>query len=68
MTDPEAPDRWLTVPEVAKRFGVSPRTIYRMVEERTAPFHRLPGTATVRFSPADIRAIEEAAEVRPLRR
>lgn len=61
------PGRWLTVAEAAKRFGVSGRTIYRLVEMRTIPFHRLPGTGAVRFSPEDIAEIEKASELRPLR-
>lgn len=38
MTEPE---RWLSVEEIAKHLGVSKETIYRWVEKKKIPAHKL---------------------------
>lgn len=58
---------WLTVAQLAQRLGVSPSTVYRMVEQRSVPYRRAPGTAAIRFAPDDVAANEDASRVRPLR-
>jgi excisionase family DNA binding protein len=47
-SEPEQPDRLLTVREVARRLGVSPRYVYSRVDKY--PFARRIGAKTLRFS------------------
>lgn len=35
------PERWLSVEEIAKHLGVSKETIYRWVEKKNIPAHKL---------------------------
>jgi excisionase family DNA binding protein len=35
------PERWLSVEEISKHLGVSKETIYRWVEKRKIPAHKL---------------------------
>ncbi len=35
------PERWLSVEEIAKHLGVSKETIYRWIEKKKIPAHKL---------------------------
>lgn len=59
-TKTEAPADWLTVEEFAKHFKTSPATVYRRVAKGELP-HRKPVGLGIRFAPADVKKIEEAA-------
>lgn len=37
----EAVDRWLSVTEIAKYLGVSKETMYRIIESKTLPAHKI---------------------------
>ena len=39
MTDIEAP-RWLSTAEAARRLGITPRTLYRFIDEGQLPAYR----------------------------
>jgi len=43
--------------EVAEHFHVSKRTIYRMIERRQIPFHKIGGL--IRFKPEDVEKYME---------
>lgn len=51
-------ERWLTIAEAAKRFGVSRSTVDRRIATGEWPVTRLPGMKAPRFSPDDIATIE----------
>ncbi|MEV5629134.1 helix-turn-helix transcriptional regulator [Micromonospora tulbaghiae] len=55
-------DRHLTQKELAVYLGVSDRFVEDRVQRRDWPFTRHPESRLVRFSPADIRQIEEIAQ------
>ena len=44
----------MSVPDIATRFAVKPRFIYRLVDERKIPFTRV--GRYLRFDPADVEA------------
>ena len=50
LTPPNAPDRLLTVEEVAEALGVDTRWVYRKHEAGKLPFARKLGPNTLRFS------------------
>lgn len=37
----EMEDRWLSVDEISKHLGVSNDTVYRWIDKRTMPAHRM---------------------------
>ena len=37
----EVVDRWLSVTEIAKYLGVSKETMYRIIESKTLPAHKI---------------------------
>lgn len=44
----------MSVPQLATKFGVKPRFIYRLVDERKIPFTKV--GRYLRFDPADVEA------------
>lgn len=58
------PRALLTVADVAAWLGVSRTSVYRLVERRVLPFHRLPGS--LRFAEADVRAFLATTRVEPI--
>ncbi len=42
MKTPSSPE-WLTVADVAKMLQFSPKSIYRMIQNKELPAHRFPG-------------------------
>ncbi len=40
-TMPEPDDRWLSVSDICQHLGVSQDTIYRWIEQRALPAHRV---------------------------
>lgn len=56
MTDvflPSADEVFLSVADVARRLSVSRLTIYRLIEKRVLPAHRI--ARRLRFAPEDVR-------------
>ena len=43
--------KWVNKPAIAKRYGVSPRTIQEWMEKKTIPFYKV--GYIVRFDPAE---------------
>lgn len=56
-------DAWLTSTQVAERLGVSKWWVQEQVTANAIPHHRL--GRLVRFSPADLQAIEQRTAVTP---
>ncbi len=56
-------DRWLDCADLAAHLNVSKGYVQTQVTAGRYPHHRV--GRLVRFSPADVRAIERAAEVTP---
>lgn len=54
-------ERHLTRKELAVYLGVSERFVEERVQRREWPFTQPPGSRIVRFSPANVRQIEESA-------
>jgi excisionase family DNA binding protein len=50
---PRADEVFLSVAEVARRLSVSRLTIYRLIERRTLPVHRI--ARRLRVAPEDVR-------------
>ncbi len=58
-------ESWLDCAALAARMGVSKSYVQQQVTARLIPHHRV--GRLVRFSPADVHAIERATEVTPAR-
>ncbi|MCZ2804341.1 helix-turn-helix domain-containing protein [Modestobacter sp. VKM Ac-2983] len=56
----ERPEHWLTPKELAGILGLGTSTVYRLVKQRRIP-HRIAPTGVIRFTRADLAAIEEQA-------
>jgi excisionase family DNA binding protein len=61
--------RYVGVPEVAERYGVSVATVYEWVAGGLVPHRKLPGRKRLLFDPADLDAADDGAalETRRLR-
>lgn len=53
--------RFLSVAQVAKRLGVAPRTVYRLIEREYLPAVRFPGCRIVKVRQEDFEAYLRAA-------
>lgn len=60
----DANEAWLTSEQLAKVLGVSSKWVSDRVTNRTLPHHRV--GRLVRFTPADVRAIEKQTAVTPV--
>ncbi|MEU4590081.1 helix-turn-helix transcriptional regulator [Micromonospora aurantiaca (nom. illeg.)] len=49
---------FLTIPQLAARYGVSEEWVRVRVKTREIPFHRAPGGRLVRFFPDDVAQID----------
>jgi excisionase family DNA binding protein len=56
----------LTVPEVATLLRLSTTSVYRLVERRVIPFHRLP--RGLRFNKKDVAAYLQACRVETVKK
>jgi excisionase family DNA binding protein len=57
----------LTIPQLAKKINLKPRTIKSWVEKRTIPFIKLPG-GDIRFDPEYIENWLKIRTVKPVKR
>lgn len=65
MTAPaDANEAWLTSEQLAAVLGVNASWVERQVAARALPHHRV--GRLVRFTPADVRAIEKSMAVTPV--
>ena len=62
-TAPGQTQNLMTVREVAAMLNVSVTSIYRLVERRSIPFHRLP--RGLRFHPDDVRRFLDKCREEP---
>lgn len=63
MTPPQPNEAWLNCEQVAQVIGMSKSWVQEQVTAKALPHHRL--GRYVRFSPADVRAIERSTAVTP---
>lgn len=61
MSSKSVRSEWLTVQDLATRFGISRSAAYRLVKH--IPSHRLPGVG-LRFRLVDVETFEQAAKFR----
>lgn len=54
---------WMSTQEAARRLGVTPRTLYRFVDEGTLPAYKM--GRVFRLKQADVDAFIDAARVPP---
>lgn len=55
--------RWLSSAEAAKRLGVTPRTLYRLVDEAGLPAYRV--GRVIRLQEHEVDAFIESCRIRP---
>ena len=60
MTDE---DPWLSTAEAARRLGITPRTLYRFIDEGQLPGYKL--GRVIRLRESEVDAFIEASRVRP---
>ncbi|MBW3547180.1 MAG: helix-turn-helix domain-containing protein [Actinobacteria bacterium] len=54
---------WMSTQEAARRLGITPRTLYRFVDEGSLPAYKM--GRVFRLKQSDVDAFIEAARVRP---
>jgi len=54
---------WLSTQEAARRLGVTPRTLYRFIDQGDLPAYRL--GRVIRLKKADVDAFIEASRIEP---
>ncbi len=54
---------WLSTQEAARRLGITPRTLYRFVDEGSLPAYKM--GRVFRLKQSDVDAFIEAARVQP---
>lgn len=57
-SDPHRGEATHTVNDIARHFGVSPRTVFRWVEKTDIPFRRVGGTIRFRLTEVDDWALK----------
>ena len=55
--------RWLSTAESARRLGITPRTLYRFIDEGQLPAYRL--GRVIRLKEAEVEAFIEACRIEP---
>ena len=55
--------RWLSTAEAARRLGVTPRTLYRLIDEGALPAYKL--GRVIRLQLAEVDAFIERARIAP---
>ena len=55
--------RWLSTAEAAKRLGITPRTLYRIIDEGQLPAYKF--GRVIRVKEGDVEAFVEASRIRP---
>ena len=55
--------RWLSTAEAARRLGVTPRTLYRFIDEGALPAYKL--GRVIRLQLAEVDAFIERARIEP---
>lgn len=61
--EPGAPIEWLSTAEAASRLGITPRTLYRFIDEGQLPAYRF--GRVIRLQAADIDAFIQACRIEP---
>jgi excisionase family DNA binding protein len=54
---------WLSTQEAARRLGITPRTLYRLVDEGSVPAYKM--GRVIRLKLADVDAFMEASRIQP---
>lgn len=57
------PIRWLSTAEAAKELGITPRTLYRFIDEGQLPAYRF--GRVIRLQESDIAGFIEASRIQP---
>ena len=57
------PPRWLSTAEAARRLGITPRTLYRFIDEGQLTAYRF--GRVIRLQEADVHAFIEASRITP---
>ena len=60
MSEPES---WLSTAEAAKRLGVTPRTLYRFIDEGQLPAYRM--GRVIRLREGEVDAFIETCRIQP---
>lgn len=55
--------RWLSTAESARRLGITPRTLYRFIDEGQLPAYRL--GRVIRLKEAEVEAFIESCRIEP---
>ena len=55
--------RWLSTAEAANRLGITPRTLYRFIDEGQLPAYRF--GRVIRLKESDVDAFIEASRIEP---
>lgn len=54
---------WLSTAQAAKRLGITPRTLYRFIEDGEVPAYRM--GRVIRIKQADVGAYIETCRIKP---
>lgn len=57
------PPRWLSTAEASKRLGITPRTLYRLIDGGQLPAYRF--GRVIRLQEAEVDAFIQASRIQP---
>ena len=55
--------RWLSTAEAARRLGITPRTLYRFIDEGSLPAYKM--GRVIRLKQSDVDAFVEQSRIEP---